>query len=89
LLKYQHPRLGGPQFPIVTAVNSWRAIHTDLQLSHAELRAAIILAGKEIKRLNFGKSDTPLLRLLRRTLRDARRVAQQEGITVRVNLKLK
>jgi hypothetical protein len=27
---------------------------TDLQRSHAELRAAVILAGKEIRKLNFG-----------------------------------
>lgn len=61
---------------------------TDLQLSHAELRAALILAGKEIRKLNFGKSDTPLLRLLRRTLREARAVAKREGVTARVRLKL-
>lgn len=59
---------------------------TDLQLSHAELRAALILAGKEIRKLNFGKSDTPLLRLLRRTLRESREVAKREGITTRVKL---
>jgi hypothetical protein len=28
---------------------------TDLQRSHAELRAAVILAGKEIRKLNFGR----------------------------------
>jgi hypothetical protein len=27
---------------------------TDFQRSHAELRAALIMAGKEIRRLNFG-----------------------------------
>jgi hypothetical protein len=34
---------------------------TPLERSHAELRAALRLAGKEIVKLNFGKSDTPLL----------------------------
>src|ERR1035441_2728230 len=32
---------------------------TDLQRSHAELRAAVILAGKEIRKLNFGASRQP------------------------------
>jgi hypothetical protein len=36
---------------------------TDLERSHAELRAAVILAGKEIRKLNFGKRDTPVLEL--------------------------
>jgi hypothetical protein len=50
---------------------------TDLQRSHAELRAAVILAGKEIRKLNFGKKDSPVLRLLRRVLRESREVAKQ------------
>jgi len=62
---------------------------TDLQRSHAELRAAVILAGKEIRKLNFGKADSPVLAMLRRVLREARAVAQKEGITTRVRLELK
>ena len=62
---------------------------TDLQRSHAELRAAVILAGKEIRKLNFGKADSPVLAMLRRVLREARAAAQKEGITTRVRLELK
>jgi hypothetical protein len=55
---------------------------TDLERSHAELRAAIILAGKEIRKLNFGKRDAPVLKTLRRVLRDARIVARKAGVTL-------
>jgi hypothetical protein len=48
---------------------------TNLERSHAELRAALILAGKEIRKLNLGKRDTPVLRKLREVPREARRVA--------------
>ena len=34
---------------------------TELQRSHAELRAAVILAGKEIRKLNFGRANSPVL----------------------------
>jgi hypothetical protein len=40
---------------------------TDLERSHLELRTALILAGKEIRKLNFGRRDTPLLRKLRQS----------------------
>jgi len=59
---------------------------TDLERSHAELRAALMLAGKRIVKLNFGKRDDPVLPILRRVLRDARAVAKKEGISVRVRL---
>jgi hypothetical protein len=59
---------------------------TDLQRSHAELRAAVILASKEIRKLNFGQADSPVLGVLRRVLRESRAVARKEGITVRVRL---
>ena len=59
---------------------------TDLQRSHAELRAAAMLAGKEIRKLNLGRADTPVLAILRRVLRESRAVARKEGITVRVRL---
>jgi hypothetical protein len=59
---------------------------TDLERSHAELRAALILAGKRIRKLNFGRHDDPVLPILRRVLREARAMARKEGITVRVRL---
>jgi len=49
---------------------------TDLERSHTELRAALILAGKEIRRLNYGRRDSLLLRKLRVVLRDARVVVR-------------
>jgi hypothetical protein len=55
---------------------------TALELSHAELRAALIIAGKEIRNLNFGKKDTPLLRTLRRVLRESRTVANGDRMAV-------
>jgi hypothetical protein len=61
---------------------------TELQRSHAELRAAVILAGKEIRKLNFGRADSPVLAILRRVLREARAVTRKEGITLRVRLDL-
>jgi hypothetical protein len=36
----------------------------------AELRAALVLAGKEIVKLNFGKRDTPLLQRMRALLKE-------------------
>jgi hypothetical protein len=45
---------------------------THLERSNAELRAALILAGLEIRKLNFGKRDTPLLHKMREVLRAAR-----------------
>jgi hypothetical protein len=45
------------------------------------LRAALRLAGAEIRKLNFGKKDTPLLRLLRRVLREARAATAAAAIT--------
>jgi hypothetical protein len=55
-----------------------RGAASDLLRSHDELRAALIVAGKEIRKLNFGRSDTPVLKLLRRVLREARAVAAAE-----------
>jgi hypothetical protein len=45
-------------------------------------------AGREIRELNFGRADSPVLALLRRILRDARAVAPKEGITTQVRLGL-
>jgi hypothetical protein len=39
---------------------------SDLLRSHAELRAAVILAGKELRKLHFGKQTNPVLSILRR-----------------------
>jgi hypothetical protein len=61
---------------------------TELQRSHAELRAAVMLAGKEIRKLNFGRADSPVLVVPRRVLRESRAVAGKEGITLRVRLDL-
>ena len=61
---------------------------TELERSHAELRAAVILAGKEIRKLNFGRADSPVLAVLGRVLREARAVAHKEGFTTRVRLDL-
>jgi hypothetical protein len=49
----------------------------DLLRSHHELRAALRLAGMQIRKLNFRRQDDPLLQILRRTLRDARPVARR------------
>jgi hypothetical protein len=63
-----------------------RPLVNDLELFHAELRAALMLAGKQIVKLSFGKKDDPLLPILRRVLREARAVAKRQGITVRIQL---
>ena len=47
---------------------------TELERSHDELRAALTIAGKHIRKLSFGRKDDRLLQLLRRVLRDARPV---------------
>jgi hypothetical protein len=39
--------------------------------------------GAEIRKLNFGGADAPVLKLLRRVLRDARDVAKAERQKVR------
>ena len=54
-------------------------VKPDLLRSHEELRAALRIAGSEIRRLNFGRADTPVLRLLRRVLRESRAVASPGG----------
>jgi hypothetical protein len=60
---------------------------TDLERSHDELRAALILAGKHIRKLSFGRKDDPVLQLLRRVLRDARAV-RKAARPVRVRIPL-
>jgi hypothetical protein len=52
---------------------------TDLERSNAELRAAVRLVGKRIRKLQFGRrNDDPVLVKLREVLRDARRVAEEQ-----------
>jgi len=50
----------------------------DLLRSHEELRATLRLAGTEIRKLNFGRKDTLILKLLRRLLRESRAIAAME-----------
>jgi hypothetical protein len=50
----------------------------ELERSNTELRAAVMLAGKEIKKLHFGKKNAPILVLLRHVLRAARQVAKSQ-----------
>jgi hypothetical protein len=52
------------------------------------LRAALLLACKEIRKLNFGRADSHVLAVLWRVLRDARAVARNEGFTARVRFDL-
>jgi hypothetical protein len=46
----------------------------DLLRSHDELRAALIIAGKRIRKLQFGRKGDSVLVKLREVLRDARTI---------------
>jgi hypothetical protein len=59
---------------------------TNLQLSHAKLRAAVSLAGKEIRKLNLGRADSPVVAILRRIVWESRAVGRKEGIITRVRV---
>ena len=60
---------------------------TELERSHDELRAALIVAGKHIRKLSFGKKDDPVPQLLRRVLRDARAIRKAaRPVQVRIPL---
>jgi hypothetical protein len=61
---------------------------TDLELSHSGLRAAVIIAGREIRRLNLGRCDNPVLIRMREVVRDARQVVAQERRQARFRFKL-
>ena len=61
---------------------------TDLERSHDELRAALVLAGKRIRKLSFGRRDDAVLRVLRRVLRDARTVTRVPATRLRIPLRL-
>jgi hypothetical protein len=49
---------------------------TDLERTNAELRAALMGAGKRIVKLNFGRRNDPVLPILRRVLRESRQGAR-------------
>jgi hypothetical protein len=59
---------------------------TDLQRSHAELRAAVLLAGKEIRKLDLGERIARFFRFS--GMRKSREAARKEGLTMRVWLEL-
>jgi hypothetical protein len=50
----------------------------ELLRSHDELRAVLRLAGTEIRKLNFGRKDSPMLKLMRQNCWKARLVAKAE-----------
>ena len=58
---------------------------TDLERTNAELRAAVILAGKRIVKLNFGRREDPLLPILRRVLRESRRCERARRVQAGFN----
>jgi hypothetical protein len=61
----------------------------DLERSHDELRAALIVAGRRIRQLTFGRTDDPALPKLREILTEARRlrkIRRDYGIVVRVRM---
>jgi hypothetical protein len=45
---------------------------TDLERDNAILRGALILAARELQKLNFGKKDSPVLKKLRAIYHDMR-----------------
>ena len=47
---------------------------TELERSHDELRGALILAGKQVRKFRHNPQNAKVLHLLRRTLREARMV---------------
>jgi hypothetical protein len=49
----------------------------ELRRSNSELRAALILAGKEIVKLSFGKRDSPVLEHMRQAVRSSNAVEKR------------
>ena len=49
-------------------------VTTDLERSHDELRAALIVAGRHIRKFRYAKGRVRTLSTLRKVLRDARQV---------------
>jgi hypothetical protein len=58
--------------PLIVHVKKDDPEIADLIRSNDELRAILIMAGREIRKLNFGRRDTPLLKKMRQLLREAR-----------------
>ena len=56
----------------------------DLLKSHAELREALIFAWKRIKQLRVSRANDPALPILRRVLRDSRKVVKRFGEKVAI-----
>lgn len=55
----------------------WGIGLAELAESHDQLRGALILAGRRIRKLTFGRRDDPALVKLRHVLREARAVRRQ------------
>jgi len=58
----------------------------DLLRSHAELRAALRIAGRRIRQLQFGRGNDAVLAKLRETLQEARAVARRYGERERMSI---
>ena len=66
--------LRGVDYPFVTGLLD------ELLRSHDELRAAVIVAGKRVRKLQFGRrNDEPVLVYLQKILKDARAVRRKFG----------
>jgi hypothetical protein len=50
-----------------------------MERANAELRATIIIVGKRIVKLNFGRRNDPVLPILRRVSRGSRLAARTRG----------
>lgn len=59
---------------------------TELEHSHEELRGALIVAGREIRKLNFGRKKNRVLLQLRTVLRAARAIAKVERARPKIRL---
>ena len=53
-----------------------------MERADAKLRAAVIMAGKQIVQLNFGRKTIRLLRILRRVLRESRKILGERAKAV-------
>ena len=67
---------------VAASLVSWDGMTADPDLTKplrflAESRAALIMAGRRVNKLNFERCGDPALPLLRRAFREARRVARQ------------
>lgn len=58
---------------------SERPDNREILRSHDELRGALIMAGRHIRKLGFGRKDDPVLRKLREVLPAARETRKHAG----------